>query len=109
MPASLMPGDGVRDVGLLEGFDLLSGQLDAQGADGVFEVLRFGSANDGCGDPGFVQHPGQSNPGGRHAVSLSQGLEARDDLVVRLSGPGIEFCGKVVRSGPDDFATKLYA
>src|ERR1039458_5878420 len=96
MPALLMSGNGVRDVGLLEGLDLLSGQLDAQGANGVFEVLRFGSANDGCGDPGFVQHPGQSNPGGRHAVSLSQGLEARDDLVVRLGGPGVEACGNKV-------------
>src|ERR1035441_7678060 len=101
MPASLVTGDGVRDVGLLKGFDLLGGQLDAQGADGVFEVLRFGSTNDGGGDPGFVQHPGQSNPGGRHAVSLSQGLEARDALVVSLGGPGVEACGKVVRSGPD--------
>src|ERR1039458_8858958 len=78
-PKSLMPGNGVRDIRLLERLDLLSDQLDAHGCDGVFEVLRLGVADDWCRKTGFVEEPRQSNPRWRHAMSRSQGLQASND------------------------------
>lgn len=48
-------------VGLFELGDLLRGELDFDDGGCVVDVGGLGGADDGGGDTGFVQQPGQGN------------------------------------------------
>ena len=54
-------GEGVRLVEVLEGFDFVGRELDGDGGDGVVEVLGFSGADDGGGDVGLREDPGERN------------------------------------------------
>ncbi len=51
-------------MGLVGGFqllDLFGSQLDVQSSHGIIDVMRFAGADDGCGDAGSLQDPGQGD------------------------------------------------
>ena len=56
--------------------DLVVGELEIEGRDGVVEVVRLGRADDGRGDDGVVQHPGQRDLRHRDAARLGDLLTA---------------------------------
>jgi len=58
---SVMPGDGMWDIGLFKLLDFLAGQFDAHRRNRVLQMKGFGGADDWCGDSGFVKQPGQCN------------------------------------------------
>src|SRR4051794_29441479 len=77
--------DGVRGVGLLEPGDLLAGELDVDGGDGVVEVGVLGDADDGRGDHRLGQHPRERHPGpGDAALPCDLGDPLDDPAVAAL-------------------------
>src|SRR5580698_11304333 len=63
-PRSLTePDDGVRDVELFEGGDLLGAELHSDRSKCIVEVLLPGRADNRCADHGLGEQPGEGNLG----------------------------------------------
>ena len=73
-------------IGLLEPGDFVGGELYVDGGYGVFEVIGFGGADDGGGDGGFVEHPGQGDLGGWEIAFAGDLVYAIDDGLVDIAG-----------------------
>ena len=65
-----MPQYRVGNVGCLEVGAFFRRQLDVSGGDEFFELGKFGSTNDGGGDPGLMEQPGEGNLGGQDAAQF---------------------------------------
>jgi len=76
------PVGGLCGVGLFESADLVVGEGDFQGGDGIGEVVGFGGADDGGGHDGLGQQPGDSDLGHRDAALFGHLLDSLDDGLV---------------------------
>src|SRR5690348_253700 len=77
--ASSVPGWAVLDIGLLHGGDLVVGQFDVEGGDGLAEVVGCGRADDRGRDQRVAQYPGQGDLGHAHVALLGDLLDGVDD------------------------------
>ena len=56
-----MAKNWVSFVRLLQGFHFVFGEADVQRFDCLIQVRHLAGSDNGCGDPGVCENPGQSN------------------------------------------------
>src|SRR5947209_5413317 len=79
--------EGTRQVGgvrLLEGADLLLGQVHVERRDCVGQVMRLGWSHDGSGHDRVLQHPGERDVRHRDPPGLRDLPDRVDDGLVAL-------------------------
>jgi hypothetical protein len=80
--------EGARQVGgvrLLEGADLLLGEVHVERRICVGQVMRLGWSHDGSGDDRVLQHPGEPDPRHRDPPGLRYLPDRFDDGLVALN------------------------
>jgi hypothetical protein len=74
----------MRLIRFFQCFDFLRIQFYLQSLDRVIQVMRFGSADDGGGNAGLVQHPSERDLRVGHASFLGQSSDTVDNLKIGL-------------------------
>ena len=81
--------DRVRHIRLLKRHDLFRRERKSKGGHGIFQMVRLRRADDGGGDAGRLQQPGQGNLCARDSAHCGDLAHPVYDLVVGLLGPRI--------------------
>ena len=74
----------MRAVRLLEGTDLLLGEVDIERRDRIGKMMRLGGPNDGRRDDGILQYPSECYIRHRDAPGLGHHLDGFDDRSVAV-------------------------
>jgi hypothetical protein len=72
----------VGRVRLFKCTDLVVGEVQVQCCDRVRQVMGLGRSDDGCGDDGVLQHPGQGDLRHAGAPGFGDALDRVDDGLV---------------------------
>ena len=78
----LVPGYRVRHVGFFELGNLVRIELEFDGGHGVIQMMRFGSADNRCGDERLMRDPCQCHLRLRYPACLGHGSDGLDHLAV---------------------------
>src|SRR5690606_4504137 len=94
--ASGMTGHCMRDIRRLERGDLVGGELQRHGGDRVIELPEPRRADDGRGDAGLLQYPGECDLRARYPAIGGDLRHRLDHLAIGIPGLRVQVAAELV-------------